>query len=313
MTVQDVTHSPTPPLSQPANSARYTHQRSLRSNVAESLQGALSTAIYALALLIGVLLFLYPFYTAGLAQQGLAGGESASSPLALALVVGICLAAIIVEAQGQAMSAKLVALLGILVAINSVLRLAETAMPLPGGFTPVFMLIILSGYVFGARFGFLMGTLTLLVSALLTGGIGPWLPNQMFTAGWVGMSAGWLGRLPLGRAPDAQRQTSQLKRRPSIELGVLILFGAVWGFAYGAVMNLWFWPFQAGDPSQSWQAGLSLGQTVQRYLVFYAATSLIWDALAAAGNIALLWLFGIPTLKALRRFKSRFVFESCTR
>ena len=98
--------------------------------------------------------------------------------------------ALVLEAQGRAMNAKLIALLGMLIAVNSALRFAETALPGPGGFTPVFMLIILTGYVFGARVGFLMGALSLLASAFVTGGVGPWLPYQMFTAGWMGMSAG---------------------------------------------------------------------------------------------------------------------------
>ena len=58
----------------------------------------------------------------------------------------------------------------------------------------------LAGYIFGARFGFLLGVMTLLVSALLTGGVGPWLPYQMFTAGWIGLTSGWLPRLPDPRA-----------------------------------------------------------------------------------------------------------------
>ena len=53
--------------------------------------------------------------------------------------------------------------------------------------------LILGGYVFGARFGFLFGAFALLVSALITGGVGPWLPYQMFAAGWMGLSAGGLG------------------------------------------------------------------------------------------------------------------------
>jgi len=276
-------------------------------------QKLLSVGIYTLTALIGVFIFLYPFLAGNVAQQpfdaGMQSAGSISSPLAFALAIGLCLAALAVEAQGQAMSAKLVALLGVLIAINSALRLAETAFPGPGGFTPVFLLIILSGYVFGARFGFLMGALTLLVSALATAGVGPWLPYQMFTAGWMGMSAGWLGHARLLRARrldqvDAQHPSSKL------ELLALIGFGVMWGFLYGAIMNLWFWPFQAGSPEQSWQAGLSAGDTIQRYAVFYVATSLWWDFFAAAGNAILLALFGIPTLKALQRFKRRFLFET---
>jgi energy-coupling factor transport system substrate-specific component len=261
-------------------------------------------------------LFTYPFFAAVTPQQVMDAGGSgapnpAASPLAAGLVIALCLAAVVVEAQGQAMSAKLVALLGVLLAINSVLRLAETALPGPGGFTPIFMLVILAGYVFGPRFGFLMGALSLLVSSLVTAGIGPWLPHQMFTAGWMGLSAGWLGQvMPRLRARRAPAPGPAFLRPSRAEIVVLIVFGTAWGFAYGAIMNLWFWPFQSGDAGQTWQAGMSAGQAFQRYAVFYAATSLIWDTLAAIGNAVLLWLFGVPTLKALRRFKSRFLFQS---
>lgn len=275
-------------------------------------QGVLSAGIYTLTALIGVLIFLYPFLTGAVAQQqvgaGVQSAGSISSPFALALAVALCLAALAVETQGAAMSAKLIALLGVLIAINSVLRLADAAFPGPGGFSPVFLLIILSGYVFGARFGFLMGALSFLVSALITAGIGPWLPYQMFTAGWMGMSAGWLRNtqswIAGSRSPRAQ--DTHFRR----ELPALIVFGVLWGFLYGAIMNLWFWPFQAGSPEQSWQAGLSAGDTAQRYLVFYVATSALWDLSRAVGNAVLLILFGVPTLKALQRFKRRFLFET---
>ena len=79
------------------------------------------------------------------------------------------------------------------------------------------------GYVFGARFGFLLGAMTMLVSGIITAGVGPWLPYQMFTAGWVGLSAGLLPHL----------------RRPRAELALLIVFAGLWGFAYGAILNLY--------------------------------------------------------------------------
>lgn len=273
--------------------------------ISSAAQRALSAGIYTLTALIGVFIFLYPFLSGAVAQQqvdaGMQNPGSVSSPFALALLIALCLSALAVEAQGQAMSAKMIALLGMLIAINSVLRIADTAFPGPGGFSPIFLLIIVSGYVFGARFGFLMGALSLLVSALFTAGVGPWLPYQMFTAGWIGMSAGWLGH---ARSRIARRLPAWS------ELAALIVFGALWGFLYGAIMNLWFWPFQAGAPEQSWQAGLSAGDTAQRYLVFYLATSLLWDLFRAAGNVILLALFGLPTLKALQRFRRRFLFET---
>jgi len=75
-------------------------------------------------------------------------------------------------------------LLGILVATNAALR----PLPGPGGFSFIYALPLLGGYVFGAGFGFLLGSLSVLVSAMFTAGVGPWLPFQMFALGWVGVA-----------------------------------------------------------------------------------------------------------------------------
>ncbi|RME35521.1 MAG: ECF transporter S component, partial [Deltaproteobacteria bacterium] len=137
--------------------------------------------LYLLAALAGVLAFLGPFLWPANAP------DSLRSPLALTVLLGLAFLALLLEAQSQVRGAQTLALLGTLVALNAALRFVETVIPGPGGFSPVFFLILLVGYVFGARLGFLMGALTLFVSALLTGGVGPWLPAQMFAAGWVGM------------------------------------------------------------------------------------------------------------------------------
>jgi energy-coupling factor transport system substrate-specific component len=184
------------------------------------------------------------------------------------------------------------------VAVNAVLRFAEVAVPGPGGFSPIFVLIILAAYVYGGRFGFLMGSLTLLVSAIITGGVGPWLPAQMFAAGWVGISAGLC-------QPIVQRLGLEKGRAEVVALAAI---GGAWGVAYGVIMNLWFWPFMAGPADMYWAPGVSLAATLERYLTFYLATSAIWDAMRAVGNVGLLLLVGAPTLRVLRRFQRRFSF-----
>ncbi len=251
---------------------------------------------------MGLLAFVYPFWLPVLAQHNTAMGmaHAADAPLLLTLLVGICFVALLLEVQGPGISARFVALLGVLVALNSLLRFLDVALPaIGGGFSPIFMLMVLTGYVYGARAGFLMGTMTLVVSALITGGIGPWLPYQMFTAGWIGLSAPLCAPLVrLLHGEDTWR-----------EVAVLALFGALWGLLYGALMNIWFWPFASGPAEQSWQAGLGFGAGVQRYLLFYLLTSLVWDSFRAAGNAALIAAFGLPTLRALRRFRQRFDFR----
>lgn len=265
----------------------------------------ISGVIYVLSATVGVLAFVYPFF-ADVSRQPQAIAHTQDAPLITAALVGLSVVALLVELQGRAISAKTVALLGVLVAIASVLRFIETAVPMPGGFSPIFAPIILAGYVFGGRFGFLMGTFTLLTSALITGGVGPWLPYQMFTAGWAGMTAGWLSRI----TPHVSRYTGRARRfREWFELFNLCAFGFIWGLLYGVIINVYFWPFAAGPTAQAWAPGLGLWEALSRYGVFYAVTSLGWDMARAVGNVALILLLGPATVRALSRFRRRFHFE----
>ena len=158
---------------------------------------ALSIALYAVAAAIGILALGYPFLLASAPSSGLGEGSALTNatPLLTTLLVSLCLAVLLVELQGQAAGAKTVAALGIMVAATATLRFIEVGIPGPGGFSPIFAPIILGGYVFGARFGFLLGAMTMLVSGIITAGVGPWLPYQMFTAGWIGLTAGLLPHL----------------------------------------------------------------------------------------------------------------------
>lgn len=255
-----------------------------------------SGLIYALGIAIGILAFAYPFLQGELVQGTQAEATTAfpvSTPLLTMVLLGTCLMALLIEMQGEAASAKVAAALGMMVAVASVLRFVETAIPGPGGFTPIFVPVILAGYVFGARFGFLMGVFTLLVSALITGGVGPWLPYQMFVAAWIGFSAGWLPH------PEGSRA----------ELLMLLLFAVLWGFLYGFLTNLYFWPFFSGESQMTWEPGAGFLSGFRRYLAFYAATSLVWDVIRAAGNAALVLALGLPTVRALLRFRNRFQFQ----
>jgi len=255
------------------------------------LWGAL---ILWLTSLIGVAAFAYPFLLRQV-PQGDAGAYLESALAVLAVLVTLCLVAVLVELTSGRMNARTVATMGVLLSVNAALRLVETSLiALPGGFSPVFFLITLSGYVFGARFGFLYGALSLLVSAMVTGGVGPWLPYQMLAAGWVGLTAGWL---PL------------LAKRKRWEIPALALFGLLWGFLYGVILNLYFWPYLVGAAGGGWEPGLEPGEMVKRYAAFYVVTSLGWDAARAVGNFLLMVALGAPVLRALQRFQRRFRVE----
>ena len=298
---------------------------------------ATTFATYTLTCLVGIVAFLYPFWLPQLAQD--AAGDLAhagDSALMVTVLVGLCFVVLLFEVQREAVGAKSIALLGVLVAINATLRFAEVAVPGPGGFSPIFPLIIFGGYVFGGGFGFLLGALTLLVSALVTGGVGPWLPYQMFTAGWIGLSAPLCrpvvrvlagagegrqgdketrrqGEGETRRQRDAAPRPSPLAPHPSplaprLEVWVLAIFAGYWGLLFGAIMNLWFWPFAVGPVQMHWAPGIGVSETVQRYLVFYVVTSLAWDLARAVGNFVLVAFAGAAILRVLRRFQKRFDF-----
>lgn len=247
----------------------------------------------ALASLIGLGAFLYPFFLPGLPASGM-GAHANDAPLLTIMLLGLCLSAVFANLTGRQMTSKLVAVLGVLTAVNAVLR----AVPGPAGFNAIFVLPILTGYAYGPTFGFLLGSLSLLVSAFIGGGIGPWLPYQMFATGWMGMLSAFLPQFP-----DHRRW----------EPVMLSVWGAVLGLIFGAIMNIWFWPFIQGATSQApdgtFETGMGMWQALQRYAVFYLVTSVWWDAARAIGNAALILLFGAPILRVLRRFKKRFEFE----
>lgn len=260
----------------------------------------LSVIIYIFTTLLGIFAFIYPFVIPSLASQNSAGqSRAAELPLAMTILLILCILVIFIEVQQQAVTTKVIALLGILIAINASLRFIEVAIPGPAGFSPIFFLIILTGYVYGGMFGFLMGSLTILISALITGGIGPWLPSQMIAAGWVGMTA------PLCKVFTDELKIADTKW----ELGILSVFSLLWGFLFGAIMNLWSWPFIMGPTSQSWSPNMTFLETLKNYLFYYLITSFTWDSFRAIGNILFILFLGAPTLKVLRRFQQRFTFK----
>ena len=157
-------------------------------------------------------------------------------------------------------------------------------------------LVIAGGFVMGPTFGFASGALTLLLSAVLTAGLGPWLPYQMLAAGWVGMGAGYVGRIS-GREPSPKT------------IAVLSLYGCAAGFAYGILLDLWEWPLlvAAGSSPLSWAPGIGLMPMVRRFGAFYLATSLLYDSFRAVGNLLLIAVLGPAVVSALERFRRRFL------
>ena len=236
--------------------------------------------------LVGVAAFVWP-----IADPSFLESHAADAPWVFVVLLPLCLAVVFTELSDGGFDAKTVAVLGILAGVDAALR------PLSGGgtgFTFVYLLLICGGRVFGPSFGFVLGSLTLLASALLTAGVGPWLPFQMLGAGWVGMGAGLLPRL-----------------RGRREVLLLAAYGAVAGLAYGALLNLSFWPFARYYPRQiAFLPDAPLTTNLLHWWRFDVTTSLGFDIPAAVGNVILLLALGGPVLAALRRVARRAAFAA---
>jgi energy-coupling factor transport system substrate-specific component len=248
---------------------------------------ARTVAALILISIVGVVAFGWPF----LADADSRVTHSADAPWLFAALLPLLIVVVVAQLADGEMDAKSVAMLGVLAAVGTGLRVLGTG---AGGVEPVFFLFVLAGRALGAGFGFVLGQLTLLASALVTGGVGPWLPFQMITAGWIGLGAGLLPPVR-GRA----------------EIVMLAVYGALAGFFYGLLINLWFWPFATyAEGSVSFDPGGSVWANLVRYAAFFLATSFVWDAVRAVLTAALCLVAGRPVLAALRRAARRASFRA---
>ena len=217
--------------------------------------------------------------------------HSSDAPWLLGVMLPLLLGVLIAEISEGGIDAKALAMLGILAACGAALRPFAVGAT---GFSLVFFLLIPAGRVLGRGFGFVLGALTLFASALLTAGVGPWLPFQMLGAAWVGFFAGCLPRGLHGRA----------------EVAALAIYGAIAGFAYGLLLNLWFWPFAATGTTTGYVPGAPLADNLHRFVVYDLTTSLGFDVPRAVCNFILVLIAGPAVLRALRRAARRAAFDA---
>jgi energy-coupling factor transport system substrate-specific component len=228
--------------------------------------------------------FLWPFFVP---SKELADKASwfflAASPLTLLLVI--------VLITQEELGSKKIALLGILTALIASLRpLGIGAI----GIEPMWFALIIASRAMGPTFGFLLGTLSMTLSALLTGGVGPWLSYQIFAAALIG----WGTTL----VPN--------KLRGNKEVLALVFYGIAASLFFGIAMDLQFWPWTLGPGTQlSYQPGADIGDNLERFLTYHFVSALAWDIPRAILTSVLLAFATRPMLAALRRASetSRFV------
>ena len=242
---------------------------------------AAEMTVLAAANLLALGAFCWPLLAAAFPEDA-----AAAVPYAAMAIAPLAVIAIVVSLDGSVRSAHTLALLGVLAAVGSAVRVASTGV---GGLEAVFILLILAGRAFGARFGMLLGAATIAVSSALWSGIGPWSPFQIFACAWVGAGAGLLPKRVRGKA----------------ELWMLCGYGVVASYVFGLLTNLWFWPFAVGAGTGiSYVPGAPLGTNLSSFLLYSFLTSTAgWDTLRAVTTIIGITVVGRAILAALRRVK----------
>lgn len=165
-----------------------------------------------------------------------------------------------------------IVILAILAAIAAVSRVPFAPLP---SVQPTSFVIIITGLVFGAESGFIVGAVAAIVSNIFLGQ-GPWTPWQMYAWGMMGMTAGLL------------RNTWWMK-----QMWGKLLFGFVWGYLFGWFMN--FWIIVSAIENFTWAFFISI----------YVA-SIYFDLAHGLSNVFFLLIFSASWIRILHRFKKKY-------
>lgn len=253
-----------------------------------------SVLVLSLASVAGLVMIAWPLFVQT------APGQRVDQPFLFLALLPLVVVVVLAEMSEGGMDSRVLAVLGVLSAVNAVIRALGAGV---AGIELVFFLLVLAGRVFGPGFGFALGCTSLFASALLTAGVGPWLPFQMLIAAWVGMGAGLLPRRARGRA----------------EVALLAAYAVLAAYGYGLLMNLTSWPFALGvmvpghEGSLAFVAGDPLLDNLHRFAVYTLLTSTGgWDTGRAVTTAVLVVVLGPAILATLRRASRRVVVEQVT-
>ena len=144
-------------------------------------------------------------------------------------------------------------------------------------FKPIIAIVIISAIAFGAEAGFLVGSMTMLVSNFLFGQ-GPWTPWQMFACGLIGFISGFMYK------KEALPKTTV----PICIFGFLITL-----LIYGGIMN----------PAALIMANDTISMST---LAAYYISGIPYDIIHAASTVIFLIVLAKPMLTKLDRVKKKY-------
>ena len=241
----------------------------------------------ALVSLVSLLAFTWPLY---LPESAFGLAMTQDRYWVFFLVIPLALFFLGLEINRGKIEMSALALLAVLAALAAALRQIGAGAV---GIEPMWFLVILAARVFGATFGFSLGAIAMALSALLTGGIGPWLPFQIMAASWIGLLAGSLPQRVRGR----------------LEIAMLMVIALVAGMSFGFLMDLQLWPWLLGtETAISFVPGAGVEENLSRFVRFHFLTAMAWDIPRSILTATLIAITGAPILNALRRAQKRVVF-----
>ncbi len=188
------------------------------------------------------------------------------------IIMGLTMIPFFARFEVRKISSREIVILAILAAIAAVSRVPFAPLP---SVQPTSFVIIITGLVFGAESGFIVGAVAAIVSNIFLGQ-GPWTPWQMYAWGMIGMTAGLF------------RNTWWMK-----QMWGKLLFGFVWGYLFGWFMNLWI--IVSAIENFTWEFFISI----------YVA-SIYFDLAHALSNVFFLLVFSSSWIRILQRFKRKY-------
>ena len=168
-------------------------------------------------------------------------------------------------------SVREIPLFVILIGISALSRVPFCVVP---GLQPSSFIVIISGYVFGPLAGFIIGSSQALIANIVLGQ-GPWTVWQMFGWGLGGLIGGIIGKL---------------KNRAGFPM--LVFFSFLFGFIFGAIMNIWHW------------VTFVFPHTLKTFLAV-SALSLWFDLIHGVGNAIFVIFIGKFFINTLGSYKKK--------
>ena len=188
------------------------------------------------------------------------------------IIIALTMIPFFARFEAKKISSREIVILAILAAIAAVSRVPFAPLP---SVQPTSFVIIITGLVFGAESGFIVGAVAAIVSNIFLGQ-GPWTPWQMYAWGMIGMTAGLF------------RNRWWMK-----QMWGKLIFGFVWGYLFGWFMNLWI--IVGSLENFTWEFFISI----------YVA-SIYFDLAHALSNVFFLFVFSASWIRILERFKRKY-------